>query len=152
MKYKYDGQTYVGSRKEIIESLKHDLENNKQLMFIFHKDEKIFCLGEEKYLLLRHCTFNVNFIKKHLIIRALEKVPENSFKYKYNHKIYYGSKEKILEKIEKDLRKDFMLRDGIFHVGGETHSPLRGLFPVDLILLCNQLIARALKKIENEIY
>ena len=33
MKFKYDNITYSGTREEIIESLKFDLENNKTLKY-----------------------------------------------------------------------------------------------------------------------
>ena len=99
MKFKYNNKTYTGSRQEIIESLKHDLENNKEFWFGYNPSEILFFLGEERFKITIHSNYNADDIKISMIQAALGKVPKNYFT--FNHKTYYGSKEVILEKIEK---------------------------------------------------
>ncbi len=148
MKFKYNNQIYVGSREQIIESLKHDLEDNKRLTF--DSNEKTFRLGEEEYIILRPANFNVDSIKRIMVQAALDKIPENSFQ--YNGKTYYGNKEKILKNIEKDLRTDFKIISGVFHTGKESCSLSQHYNLVtDLFVLHKNLIKQALKKVENDI-
>ncbi len=145
MKFKYDGTTYVGSREQIIRELKNDLENKS---LTFSKLESALYFGEEKYILSKGTEFNVDAIRRVFINKVLNKVPENSFH--YNDKTYFGDKEKILKEIEADLRKDFRYTGGTYFVGEETHVHVHNIY-LNLVLLHEEMIAQALKRIENEI-
>ena len=147
MNFKYDGKIYTGTRQEIIESLKDDLKHC--LIFRFSIDEKRFSLGEEEYILFRHTNCNVNGIKTEMIQAALNKVPENFFI--YDGSTYYGSKEKILKNIEKDLRNSFFLLCGDFCTGEERCGQRDHSFNLNLITLHENMIAQALRKIKNDI-
>ncbi len=148
MKFTYDGTTYTGSREQIIESLKNDLENKKIFKLLNYPDRKCFRLGQEECL-LSICSFsNIDAIRKRLINEALDKVPENYFK--YYGQVYYGSKEQILKNIEKDLRSNFSVKGNTYYVGEEICIYVHNL-PMNLVLLHEELIAQALKRLENEI-
>ncbi len=97
MNYKYDGKTYTGTREEIIESLKHDLEHKKTLTFKFAL-KRFFYLGEEEWEIFGHGSLNVDAIKDRMICQALDKVPESYFA--YDGKVYCGSKDQILKNIK----------------------------------------------------
>ncbi len=149
MNFEYDGKTYTGTRQEIIESLKHDLRYNKQLWFGYNPDGILFFLGKEKFKITANFKYDVNDIKINLIQKALDKVPENQFK--YDGTTYYGSKEENLKNIEIYLRNSFCLRNGNFCVGEERCGPQDDLFNFNLIALHEKLIKRALRKIKDEI-
>ncbi len=76
----YDGKTYNGTRKQILEALRYDLENHNLLVLKYHKNEIYFYLGEEEYIITKqqiqiHPVFNVYRIKETMILEALNKIP-----------------------------------------------------------------------------
>ena len=71
--FTYNNKTYTGSKVQILESLKKDLEE-QSMLFQFTEGEKVFILGKEKSSVWAHATFNLDIIKTTLIKEALDKV------------------------------------------------------------------------------
>ncbi len=142
MKFTYDGTTYNGSREEIIWELKIVLY---RIPLLFKNN--IFYINDEEYQTYTG-KYNVENIKKIIISKILTKVPVNQFE--YNDKIYFGSKEQILKNIEKDLRNSFSYDGDMYYVGEERRINVFQ-HKVNLLLLHEEMIAKALEGIRNEI-
>ena len=154
MNFTYNNAIYTGTREEIIESLKNDLEKISVVLMYCPdgpctpKIVNIFHLGEEDREVCNYGNFNVNAIKEKMIQKALAKVPENLFD--YNGKTYYGSKEQILRDIEMILRNHFSIIGNTYYVGESTYTHTSNC-PLNLISLHEELIAKEIKRLEKEI-
>ncbi len=78
MLYNYNGTTYTGSREEIIESLRLDLED-ADLVLKYQKSRKSLHLGKEEFWIDGYKSFSINYIRINLINLAIAKVPNDNY-------------------------------------------------------------------------
>lgn len=78
MKFKYNNQTYTGTRKEIIESLRAYFTETGTFL-VFNKLTSTFSLGEEEYLLSESDEFNIDAVRRHMVINAIAKISSIPF-------------------------------------------------------------------------